>query len=1146
MTENAGADKSGKRWSGRKMIAFVFGRHNQEPGTWSGRIIRLILEVSSIVLTLCLVWLGALGFLMNREKVDLAFFKPHYEQWFSGAFDGRKTDIKTYEARWLENRHRIEIRTGDIEIEGRTGVRESISELTAELAFSPKIWRRPDIKRLNVNGGAVTIFKDDAGVLKVGFGTPETFENVAPFWEYKGRLDTAQTFTVHGLWQQIEIVDIKAAKLYIVDEAQGVNLALVVDEGVYRFDGKYLNISGTGRLLQGEHQVPFFYRLKTTPDRSEFTAHIDVEDLNPSGIVAKTGMFASLAALDTLLDVRVNIVSTPRQGISRLDVELAAGQGKINLAGKTFDFNRVGFVAAYDTGTSSLNLGRIDIDSERLVLTGTTSLSDIGTPRRGFFRDNFNFETEIEKAKLVLGSRFDKPFEIEKGVLRGTLNLGNQILDFGKLYLDFGNFAFDFTGGAHQNPNGKLAGISLHGRIHGAMTSQQFLAFWPNNFALGARNWMDRSVKAGFLKNFVIDFDIDENDLGSGRVANDHLKMTFDAENTDIQYMRTMPWLRKANGYGTLRGNRLDFQLTSGQVDGLTVDKGFVTIPRFSPKGGDFTIDVEGRGTAAEMLRVSNFPPFEFTKKFGANPEDFGGTGQIKMRITRPLLEFFDRDRIRYELSGDFTNVSVPVGIGSAVLNSGSLQMEADATGINVSGPIKIGSWPAVLDWQKPLGVTPSPAKYTITGRIARDHLDAFGIGLRRYFGGELGITITGTGDGLSVQKADIAVDFKNADLNAGTLWYKAQGERGEMSGTLVFNDTGLGLEDLKIFSDDLDIAGNIVLAKDFRLIDVDISRAKIGGIINAAIQAKLHPTGVLSVFVTGDYFNAAPWVRSFFKTSSTITEIPVQMTFSLKTLSVSEGYDLTNASALFAYDGAAMQHSWLKGETEDGEVLAEVTLDQEDRMRHVRVEIPNAGKAILSLLGIASIRDGVLSIDGTLSPAGKNGGITGTLQLYEFTLVGAPVFAHILSVASLTGLSDTLAGEGLGFESFETRFGLEESVVKIRDARGSGPALALTGNGDIVLDDKSLDMDGVVLPSYIMNSVLGEVPVISDLLIGKKGEGIFALNYNVKGSFKAMQITVNPLSALTPGFLRRIFDVDREDIGNIKVEKDETKKPEY
>jgi hypothetical protein len=41
-----------------------------------------------------------------------------------------------------------------------------------------------------------------------------------------------------------------------------------------------------------------------------------------------------------------------------------------------------------------------------------------------------------------------------------------------------------------------------------------------------------------------------------------------------------------------------------------------------------------------------------------------------------------------------------------------------------------------------------------------------------------------------------------------------------------------------------------------------------------------------------------------------------------------------------------------------------------------------------------------------------------------------------------------------------------------------------------------------------------------------EKGGGVFAARYSVTGPLKSPQVSVNPLSALTPGFLRGLFGV--------------------
>ena len=69
------------------------------------------------------------------------------------------------------------------------------------------------------------------------------------------------------------------------------------------------------------------------------------------------------------------------------------------------------------------------------------------------------------------------------------------------------------------------------------------------------------------------------------------------------------------------------------------------------------------------------------------------------------------------------------------------------------------------------------------------------------------------------------------------------------------------------------------------------------------------------------------------------------------------------------------------------------------------------------------------------------------------------------------------------------------------------------------------LGFQGAIVPSYSINSVLGVIPILGELLIGRKGEGVFAFTYKVAGTLARPKVAVNLLSALAPGFLRRIVE---------------------
>jgi hypothetical protein len=79
------------------------------------------------------------------------------------------------------------------------------------------------------------------------------------------------------------------------------------------------------------------------------------------------------------------------------------------------------------------------------------------------------------------------------------------------------------------------------------------------------------------------------------------------------------------------------------------------------------------------------------------------------------------------------------------------------------------------------------------------------------------------------------------------------------------------------------------------------------------------------------------------------------------------------------------------------------------------------------------------------------------------------------------------------------------------------------------MLDRKAdkIDVTGTLVPVYGLNSFLGSVPLLGDILVSKKGEGVFGLTYAMKGNLSEPNITVNPLSVLTPGIFRRIFEFD-------------------
>jgi hypothetical protein len=66
-------------------------------------------------------------------------------------------------------------------------------------------------------------------------------------------------------------------------------------------------------------------------------------------------------------------------------------------------------------------------------------------------------------------------------------------------------------------------------------------------------------------------------------------------------------------------------------------------------------------------------------------------------------------------------------------------------------------------------------------------------------------------------------------------------------------------------------------------------------------------------------------------------------------------------------------------------------------------------------------------------------------------------------------------------------------------------------------------------VPAYGLNNMFSQVPVVGLILGGGRNEGLFAVNFRISGPASSPTLTVNPLSMVAPGFLRKFFGVGED-----------------
>ena len=83
---------------------------------------------------------------------------------------------------------------------------------------------------------------------------------------------------------------------------------------------------------------------------------------------------------------------------------------------------------------------------------------------------------------------------------------------------------------------------------------------------------------------------------------------------------------------------------------------------------------------------------------------------------------------------------------------------------------------------------------------------------------------------------------------------------------------------------------------------------------------------------------------------------------------------------------------------------------------------------------------------------------------------------------------------------------------------------MGFTAQGWLDTAKERTEITGAFVPLYGLNNVVSQVPLIGPLLGGGSNEGLFAVNFAVSGPIAKPTVSVNPLSAVAPGFLRKLF----------------------
>ncbi|MGZ5827633.1 MAG: hypothetical protein ACXWJW_03755, partial [Xanthobacteraceae bacterium] len=148
-----------------------------------------------------------------------------------------------------------------------------------------------------------------------------------------------------------------------------------------------------------------------------------------------------------------------------------------------------------------------------------------------------------------------------------------------------------------------------------------------------------------------------------------------------------------------------------------------------------------------------------------------------------------------------------------------------------------------------------------------------------------------------------------------------------------------------------------------------------------------------------------------------------------------------------------------------------------------------------------------------------------GVMNVREFSIRGEAALDRV--VAGAPGA----APNGVEFSRMRVEFTRSPGKMMLRDGVVRGPVVGATIAGYIDYANNDVNMSGTFVPLYGLNNAFGQIPIVG-LFLGGDKEGLLGITYQVAGPPGRSVLSVNPISAVAPGLLRKFFEFPNASVG--------------
>jgi hypothetical protein len=678
----------------------------------------------------------------------------------------------------------------------------------------------------------------------------------------------------------------------------------------------------------------------------------------------------------------------------------------------------------------------------------------------------------------------------------------------------------DLTLKAESAPDGEGSSLKLDLEA-GPSATPDLIRLWPQFINPDVREWCAHNLHGGRLQGKMkanwtaADLDAMTHKRGLPR---DSLHGEFTTRDVGVDLLPGLPIMMTDQGSGSFTGH--EFSL-SGNRASMTLsptrrvqasDLAF-SIADITPRPiVDASSHAHMTGTADALADLLTREPLRRQAGLAIDPSTIKGQAEGDLALDLKLGKSARPDDTQFHASGTLKDLQIEKFLADERLESATASFQGDRETMKIVGDGMVLGAATHIEVSRAAGEEGSA--------IITFALDAAGRAKRNI---NLGSWLTGTlpvklKAPLSRTSAEVEIDLTPAGIdNPVPGVSKPAGKPGKATFVVKPAQEGSSLSNILIDLGVPMMRGSAQTGADGSIQTATITQARIAP--GDDFKADVVNGQLLKVSVRGATVDARASVKTLFDGTPSGQPPAKDLDLDVKVATVTgANKQAISGMELTAFRRAGeMRLGSLRGRIGGGAITATGNGGE------TRLTTTDAG----ALARFADLYGRLEGGDLNLVLRSRGDGSTGEAVLTNFVLRDEPAFRQLVSAGRPRASED---GAGaidpslVRFQRMTASFERSPGKLKIQDAVIYNPYMGLTTQGLIDFEHSQIDVSGSFVPAYTVNTMLTKIPLVGVLLSGGQNDGVFGVSYRVHGPMSGPTLTVNPLSAIAPGILRRIL----------------------